>query len=374
MTSAGVAAWAGTMVASGVRKSAPRKSAPVTMLARPVRAPSPTPAVDSTKQVLAEDEVAPPRAVATPSTIRTLFIPGRSPLASSRWASSATPRMVPIASKKQDISTVKTKSTPVSRPTWWKPPNRLTCPTSPKSGAATGLPGQSGTVRPQEAAGMSTAWSTATARQVITTMLIRIAPGTLRTSSTRVSSSPRMKISTGQPCRWPPMLSWSGTVVCAASGMRVTKPESTRPTRLMKRPMPIAMAFRRPSGTALMTRSRSPVATRIMMAKPASTTMPIASGQVIRGASWRATIVLTPRPAARPIGTLPITPISRVVRPAVSAVAVTSWALPRCVPCMSTALARMIGFSTRMYAIVKKVATPPRSSPSGVEPRSEILK
>ncbi len=133
-----------------------------------------------------------------------------------------------------------------------------------------------------------------------------------------------MKTRTGQPLRWPLLPSWSGTVVWAASGMRLTKPESTRPTRAMKRPMPIAMALRRPSGTAFMTRSRRPLATSSMIAKPASTTMPIASGQVILGASWRATMVLTPSPAASAIGTLPITPISRVVSAAVSAVAVTS--------------------------------------------------
>ncbi len=137
-------------------------------------------------------------------------------------------------------------------------------------------------------------------------------------------------------------------MVWAASGIRVTKPASTRPTRLMNRPMPMAMPLRRPSGTAFITRSRRPVATRIMIAKPASTTMPIASGQVIFGASWRATMVLTPSPAARPIGTLPTTPMSSVVRPAVSAVAVTSWVLSRWAPVMSVALARMIGFSTRM--------------------------
>ncbi len=46
-TSAGVAASDGTTCTSGVRNIAPTKSSPVTMLASPVRAPSPTPAADS---------------------------------------------------------------------------------------------------------------------------------------------------------------------------------------------------------------------------------------------------------------------------------------------------------------------------------------
>ncbi len=347
-TRAGVAAWVGTMVASGVRNSATTKNRPVTTEARPVRAPSPTPEVDSTKQVLAELEVAPPSAVAKPSTMSTLLMPGRLPSLSSRCASSLTPRIVPIASKKQDSSTVKTKRMPVSRPTWWKPPNRLTLPIRPKSGVDTMLCGKTGTVRPHSPAGMVAALSRITARMVVAMMLIRIAPGTLRTSRIRVSSAQTMNTSTGQPSRWPLPPSWSGTVVCAASGIRVTKPPSTKPIRAMKRPMPMAMALRRPSGTAFITRSRRPVATSSMIAKPARTTMPIASGQLILGASCSATMLLVPRPAARASGTLPMTPISRVVNAAVITVAVTSCPLFRWWPYLSTPEDRMIGFSTMM--------------------------
>ncbi len=117
---------------------------------------------------------------------------------------------------------------------------------------------------------------------------------------------------------------------------------------MMKRPMPIAMPLRSPAGTALMTRSRSPVATSSITTMPARTTMPMASGQDIRGASWSATTVLTPRPAARAIGTLPMTPMRRVVNAAVRTVAVTSWPPSSWCPYMSLALPRMIGFSTMM--------------------------
>lgn len=232
--------------------------------------------------------------------------------------------MVPIASKKQDSSTVKTNRTPVRTPTFSKPPNRLTSPSRPKSGAETGLPGHAGVVRPHAPSGRLTTASMTRATTVMATIEIRIAPGTLRTISASVSSAPRTKTSTGQPSRWPLPPSWSGTVVCAASGMRETKPESTRPISRMKRPIPIAMPLRSDFGTAFITRSRSPVATSSITTMPARTTMPIASGQLIRGASWSATTVLTPRPAASAIGTLPMTPISRVENAADSTVAVTS--------------------------------------------------
>jgi hypothetical protein len=63
-----------------------------------------------------------------------------------------------------------------------------------------------------------------------------------------------------------------------------------------------------------------------------------------------------------------------VVKAAVRAVAVTSWPLSSWWPYMSFALPRMIGLSTMMYAIAKKVARPPRTSRARVLPRSEILK
>ncbi len=198
-SSAGVAAWDGTMVATGVRNSATVKRPPVTMFARPVRAPSPTPAVDSTKAVVAEEELAPPAATARPSTKRTLLMPGISPLALVSLASSLTPMIVPIASKKHDSRTVKTKRTPVRTPTLPKPPNRLNSPMSPKSGVATGLPGHSGVVRPQD--GIVATALMISARTVIATIEMRIAPGTLRVIRASVSRAPRMKTRTGQPFR-----------------------------------------------------------------------------------------------------------------------------------------------------------------------------
>ncbi len=135
--------------------------------------------MDSTNAVVAEEELAPPAATAKPSTKSTLPMPGIWPWASVSFASSETPMIVPIASKKHDSRTVKTNRMPVSTPTLWKPPRRLNSPISPKSGVATGLPGHSGTVRPQDGT-VATALMIS-ARTVMATIEIRIAPGTLRT-------------------------------------------------------------------------------------------------------------------------------------------------------------------------------------------------
>ncbi|CAM5333879.1 hypothetical protein STANM309S_03952 [Streptomyces tanashiensis] len=61
------------------------------------------------------------------------------------------------------------------------------------------MPGHSGVVRPQEGT-VATALITI-ATIVMTTIEMRIAPGTLRMSRARVRSVPRMKTRTGQPVR-----------------------------------------------------------------------------------------------------------------------------------------------------------------------------
>ncbi len=142
--------------------------------------------------------------------------------------------------------------------------------------------------------------------------------------------------------------SWTGTVVLAASGMRVTNPASTKPIRAMNRPMPTLMACFSCCGMACMTASRSPVTTRTQMSRPSSTIRPIASSQLISGASWKATTALRPRPAARASGRLPPMPMTIVITAATRAVAVVSCTGSSCSPDLSFALPRMSGLSTRM--------------------------
>ncbi len=199
------------------------------------------------------------------------------------------------------------------------------------------------------------------ATAVIRTMLMRIAPFTFRATRTIVRSTPRQKTSIGQPVSVP-VPSWTGTVEFAASGIRVTNPASTKPMKAMNRPIPTLIACFRGCGMACMIASRSPVTTRTQISKPSSTMSPIASSQLIRGAIWKATTALMPRPAASASGRLPPTPMISVITAATRAVAVTNCTLSSVSPNLSSAPPRMIGSSTRMYAIVKNVANPPRIS------------
>ena len=102
-----------------------------------------------------------------------------------------------------------------------------------------------------------------------------------------VSSTPRQKTRTGQPERCPLAPSCTGTLP-SSPGMRVTKPASMKPMKAMNRPIPTLIACFSEDGMACMTASRSPVTTRTQMRMPSSTTSPIASGQLISGAIWKA--------------------------------------------------------------------------------------
>jgi hypothetical protein len=105
---------------------------------------------------------------------------------------------------------VKTITTGVTTPTWWKAPNTLKWPTRPKSGAATGSCGTFGTVSPQAAEVMSASALTSTATTVVATMPMSSAPLTRRASSAMVNSTPMQKTSTGHPVSCPSEPSCTG--------------------------------------------------------------------------------------------------------------------------------------------------------------------
>ena len=132
----------------------------------------------------------------------------------------------------------------------------------------------------------------------VITMPSRMAPRTRRTTRAMVSSRPKQNTTVGQPIRRLPTPSCTGTVVLATSGMRRTNPASTKPMKAMNRPMPTLMDCLRASGMTFITHSRRPVTTSRVMTMPSSTTMPMAAGQDITAASWKATTALRPRPAA----------------------------------------------------------------------------
>src|SRR4051795_393644 len=146
--SAGVAASYGTSVTSGATTIEIRKQIPVTTLARPVRAPSPTPEADSMYDVLLDTDAAPPAAAATLSTIRMRCEFGGMPSLSSRPASAPIAVIVPIVSKKSASISEKISSTADTTPTWAKAV-KLTCPTVAKSGVSKTEVGHVGTLRPQ---------------------------------------------------------------------------------------------------------------------------------------------------------------------------------------------------------------------------------
>ena len=177
-----------------------------------------------------DEPVTPPAIAPAPSTSRIRPIRGTLPFFDSP-ASSETLVIVPMASKNPDSTRVNRNTVAASAPAEANPPKRSMWPKSPKSGAATTWSGRAGAVRPQPPT-PNPSCST-TANTVATPMLISTAPGTLRAISTIISSRPKQNTTIGQPCRCPLAPRRTGTVVCAASGIRVTNPALTSPTRAM---------------------------------------------------------------------------------------------------------------------------------------------
>ena len=217
--------------------------------------------------------------------------------------------MVPMASKKLASTRVKTSSVAARAPTRVKAPTGSTSPTIDRSGSPpseSGMPGTASDQPPSFSAEepAPTTASTTMASTVVATMPMNNPPRTLRTTSAPQMITPMTKTSVGKVPTEPPSPSETGTVVCAASGTRVTKPASTRPIIAMNAPMPTPMAAFIGAGMALKTASRKPEMASRTMTMPSTTTRPIASGQVRPSPATRvtATIVLMPRPAAMPKG------------------------------------------------------------------------
>ena len=124
----------------------------------------------------------------------------------------------------------------------------------------------------------------------------------MRTYSAITRSRPSTKTSTGQPSSWPPIAELDRHGGPATSGMRRTKPASTKPISAMNRPMPTEIAVLSCAGTAWKTAVRKPVSTSTRMIRPSSTTRPIASAQVIWLAIENATNALSPSPVASASG------------------------------------------------------------------------
>ena len=163
-------------------------------------------------------------------------------------------------------------------------------PSSERSGKSITLLGSFGTLRlhplgltlsPETDGPTLATASTMIARTVEPRMPSRIAPLTFRTTRTRVSSRPRTKTADGQLTSLPPIPRLTG----GDEALPRTKPASTKPINARNRPMPTPVAVFNWVGTERKIAVRSPVSTRTVMTRPSMTTRPIASAQVIFGAT-----------------------------------------------------------------------------------------
>ena len=245
ITRAAAATSVGTIDASGATNIAARNNAPVTRLARPVRAPSSMPAPDSMNTVFDDADAAPPSTAPPPSTIRAAGSRGKLPFASASPASRDSPVSVPSASKKLVNTRVKTSTIAAIVPMRLKL-FRLNSPTRDKSGSANGDPVNTGTDSRQPP-GLSTAEprcqiaSTRIAITVPATKPIRIPPRTRRATRIPVSSRVTTNTSAGivviDPAPPPPSPTGGD-----GSPVEPTKPASTRPMKRMNRPIPAVIA------------------------------------------------------------------------------------------------------------------------------------
>ena len=204
-TSAGATASKGTMVTSGEMKIASRNSTPVTMFAKPVRAPAPIPVADSTKIWFAEPDAPPPTTEPKASTSRTLSMSSTLP-SFMVPASAARPTETPIASKKTESRIVNTSSEAASGPIWVNAPNRSAEPMREKFGVVNFRSAREGTFRDQPVAAFFTEPEGTTASRIRDSAVEastphRIAPFTLRMNRAMVKNRPKRKTRVGQPSR-----------------------------------------------------------------------------------------------------------------------------------------------------------------------------
>ena len=204
-TRAGATASKGTIVTSGEAIIATRNNTPVTIFARPVRAPSPIPVADSTKIWFAEPDAPPPTTEPTASTSSTSLMFSTLPSLSMVPASVAKPTETPMASKKTESRIANTNRDAPSTPIAPNAPNRAD-PISEKSGAEKEKLLSAGTLSDQPVGFPLPLpiWKTASRMidsAVDATTPMRIAPRTLRINKAMVRKRPKINTRVGQPSR-----------------------------------------------------------------------------------------------------------------------------------------------------------------------------
>ena len=312
--------------------------------------------------MLEETPAAPPAAAASESTNRIRSAPGTLPSRSTKPASCPIAVIVPMVSKKSASRRLNTIRSADTAEILLNEPNRLKCPSNPKSGVAATESGIAGTLRPQpfgftlpvapsKLGPILNDDSITIATIVDTTIPIRSAALIFLTIRPIISSRPKPKTIIGQPTNVPPSPKVTGT---GPEPVRRTKPASTKPINAMNSPIPTEIATLSCVGTALNTATRNPVSTRTVMIKPSRTTKPMASAHVICDAIPTATKVFKPSPVASASGKLATAPIRIDITPATRAVAAATSARlgasppPRNFPSPSFAKPMISGFNATM--------------------------
>src|SRR4051812_20400309 len=219
---------------SGTNGTASRNSPAVNSDARPVRAPSDTPAPDSTYVVTEDVPIAPPTAAAAESTSSTRFRPGSRPARSTSPPAVPTAIAVPTVSKKSVMKSAKIVGTSAS----------VSAPSNDDGFRAS--PIVSNPAEPGHSAILLGASRTPNTRPSATdvTMPISRAPRTPRTTIAAATRIPAIAISGGPAVRSPSAIPVAGSLT--------TMPPWRSPTGEVNRPMATPYGSCREHGTAVM--------------------------------------------------------------------------------------------------------------------------
>src|SRR3954468_5800020 len=290
---------------SGTNGTASRNSPAVNSDARPVRAPSDTPAPDSTYVVTDDVPIAPPSAAAAESTSSTRRRPGSRPARSTNPPAVPTAIAVPTVSKKSVMNSAKIVGTSAS------------VSASPRFDGFNASPIVAKPADPGHSAILSGGSSTPkiSPSAIDTAIPAGRAARTPRATSAAAAAMPARAMSGGPALRSPSAIPVAGSLT--------TMPPWRSPTSVMNRPIPTPMESFSESGTAWTTASRRPAMTSTSASTPSRTMHAMATGQGYPCASTmsKATTALIPSPGASANGTFANSPIATLVIAAASAVA-----------------------------------------------------
>ncbi len=331
-TNAGAVAETGTIRKRGARNRERTNMVAVERAVKPVRPPTATPEALSTYEVTVLVPRMAPKAVPSASANSAFLICGKLPSLSVNPIFEATPSNVPIVSNRFTNRKVNTTIS-ISGV------NMLCHSNCRKIGE---MSGGRATMLP---VGICTRPKTI-AKTVAATIPIRNAPCTFLKYNTAVRISPKEATHT---CGLDMVPS-----VSMVFSFFTTSPAFCRPRKVMKSPIPTGIAFLMVLGILFTINSRTLKKVRIRNIIPSINTAVSAICQEYPSPSTteKAKKEFNPMPGACAMGRLGINAINSVPSALASAVAVNR--APLSIP----AALNILGFTTRMYDIVRKVITP----------------